>query len=298
MGVNRSRWSAATGWPGGRVLPRLNVLNNMNTMKKYTDLLLRIVARRLNRAAPHDGRSFKQAATPDGPGFASYRRLSHRCNATRHRDRTPTFRPRFLANVVVLGGLLAGIPTLGAAADDEWKRVGDQIPDAELRTADNEPFSLREEVSEQPTLLVFYRGGWCPFCTAHLRELAGVEEEIREMGIRIIGISPDRPGKVKESRESGDFAYLLLSDSDMDAARGFGIAFQVEPELVRTYKEDHGIDLEADSGRDHHLLPHPAVFVIDTEGVIRYADVNPDYRERLPGEELIEAAKSVAETAR
>ncbi len=210
---------------------------------------------------------------------------------------TVTCRPIALVKALVLGSLLAGVPALGDV-ENEWKQAGDQVPDAVLKTADNEPFPLREAVSEQPALLIFYRGGWCPFCTTHLSEVASVEQEIREMGLRIIGISPDRPGKIKETERSGDFEYLLLSDSDMDAAQGFRIAFQVEPDLVRVYRENHGIDLEADSGRDHHLLPHPAVFIIDTEGVIRYADVNPDYRERLSGEELIEAAKSVVETAR
>ncbi len=199
-----------------------------------------------------------------------------------------------LTKALVLSSLLAGIPAMGDA-ENEWKQAGDEIPEAVLRTADNEPFTLREAVSEQPALLIFYRGGWCPFCTTHLTEVAGVEKEVREMGVRIIGISPDRPGKIKESEQSGDFEYLLLSDSDMEAAQGFGIAFQVEPDLVRVYRENHGIDLEADSGRDHHLLPHPAVFIIDTEGVIRYANVNPNYRERLSGEELIEAAKSALE---
>ena len=202
--------------------------------------------------------------------------------------------PRLPATALILGSLLAGVPALGAA-ENEWKQVGAQIPEAVLRTADNEPFALREAVSEQPALLIFYRGGWCPFCTRHLTEVASVEKEIREMGLRIIGISPDRPEKVKESQQSGDFEYLLLSDSDMEAAQGFGIAFQVEPDLVRVYRENHGIDLEADSGRDHHLLPHPAVFIIDTEGVIRYANVNPDYRERLSGEELVAAAESTLE---
>ncbi len=226
------------------------------------------------------------------PFSERHRSLSFALQPKRQRSFV-AFRPGILAKALVLGGLVAGLSASGEE-ENEWKQAGDRIPDAVLRTADNEPFSLREEVSEQPAVLIFYRGGWCPLCTAHLFELARVESELRERGFQILGISPDRPEKVRESEDAGDFEYRLLSDSDMVAARGFGIAFQVEDELVRTYMESHGIDLEGDSGRDHHMLPHPAVFVVDTGGIIRFANVNPDYRVRLSGEEILEAANSIS----
>jgi len=168
--------------------------------------------------------------------------------------------------------------------------AGDRMPEAAVRTADAERIDLAETIRGKTTLLVFYRGGWCPFCNAQLAELAKVEAQLNERGIEILAISPDRPELVGKNQENSDFSYRLLSDSDMEAARAFGIAFQVEEELVRTYKENHGIDLEADSGRNHHLLPHPAVYLVDPEGVIRYALVNPDYRDRLSAEDILEMA--------
>jgi len=124
-----------------------------------------------------------------------------------------------------------------------------------------------------------------------LAELAKVKGELRERGIDILALSPDRPELVKRNQDNSAFDYRLLSDNDMEAALAFGIAFQVEEELVRMYKENHSIDLEADSGRNHHLLPHPAVYLVDSEGVVRYAHVNPDYRDRLSAEEILQAAK-------
>ncbi len=54
---------------------------------------------------------------------------------------------------------------------------------------------------------------------------------------------------------------------------------------------DLGIDLEAASGQRHHLLPVPAVFLLGSDGVIRYRYANPDYRVRLDPAVLVEEAR-------
>jgi peroxiredoxin len=169
--------------------------------------------------------------------------------------------------------------------------VGDAVPDVTLRTEEGTEVNLRKLVSEKPTVLIFYRGGWCPFCTRHLQALVGIEDELNRAGAQMLAISMDQPAKLKETPDRDKLGYRLLSDSDAAAAKAFGIAFQVEEALVRKYKESYQIDLEAASGRDHHILPHPAVFVVDTNGKIRFADVNPDYRTRLEPVRILEAAK-------
>jgi peroxiredoxin len=169
--------------------------------------------------------------------------------------------------------------------------VGDAVPDVTLRTEEGTEVNLRKLVSEKPTVLIFYRGGWCPFCTRHLQALVGIEDELNRAGAQMLAISMDQPAKLKETPDRDKLGYRLLSDSDAAAAKAFGIAFQVEEALVRKYKESYQIDLEAASGRDHHILPHPAVFVVDTHGRIRFADVNPDYRTRLEPARILEAAK-------
>ena len=85
--------------------------------------------------------------------------------------------------------------------------------------------------------------------------------------------------------------FELLSDSDMDAARAFGLAFKVDDALVETYKTQYGIDLEASSGRTHHELPVPAAYVVDQAGMIRFAFVNPDYKVRVDSEKLLDEAR-------
>jgi peroxiredoxin len=172
--------------------------------------------------------------------------------------------------------------------------ISSQIPDVSLTSIDGETVNLRNVVSQQPTILVFYRGGWCPYCNRHLAELQKIEDDLYEIGYQLIAISPDRPEKLKTALMENELDYTLLSDSPMEATKAFGIAFKVDPKTVERYKSV-GIDLESDSGYDHHLLPAPAVYVLNTEGMVKFNYVNPNYRERINGDVLLTAAKAYYE---
>ena len=172
--------------------------------------------------------------------------------------------------------------------------ISSEIPDVSLKNIEGETVSLRDKVYEQPSILVFYRGGWCPYCNRHLAELKKIEEDLYEIGYQILAISPDRPEKLKATLNENELGYTLLSDSPMDVTKAFGLAFKVDSKTVERYKS-LGIDLEADSGYDHHLLPAPAVYIINTEGIVRFNYVNPNYRERINGDVLLSAAKAYFE---
>ncbi len=178
------------------------------------------------------------------------------------------------------------------AADLKPLQIGSTVPEVTVRSEDDREVKLGELVKTKPTVLIFYRGGWCPFCTKHLQALAGIQEEVRSAGAQLVAISMDLPSKLKGTPGREKLTYTLLSDSEAKAARAFGIAFQVENEVVARYKSSYGIDLEAMSGRTHHLLPHPAVFVVDRSGTVRFAHVNPDYQQRLEPSKILEAVRA------
>lgn len=169
--------------------------------------------------------------------------------------------------------------------------TGTQIPDVAVRNTQGESVSLRQMVSKKPTVLVFYRGGWCPYCNRHMADLQQAEQSITELGYQILAISADRPEKLKESAGEHNLEYTLLSDSPMEASKAFGLAFKVDEATVERYLQN-GIDLEGDSGYDHHLLPVPAVYILDTEGTIQFQYVNPDYRTRIKSKVLLAAAEA------
>ena len=117
-----------------------------------------------------------------------------------------------------------------------------------------------------------------------------IEQDLINLGYQLFAISPDVADQLQATVHKNELKYRLLSDRGMKATQAFGIAFRNE-EMVRTYRESYRLDLEEYAGDDHHMLPVPAVFVLDTEGRIAFHYVNPDYRVRLPGTVLLEAAK-------
>lgn len=169
--------------------------------------------------------------------------------------------------------------------------IGESVPDLSVTDMEGNLQSIPDIVSEKPAVLIFYRGGWCPFCSAHLAELASLEDEIYDLGYQILAISPDQPEFLRQSLEEQDLNYTLLSDSPMEASRAFGIAYRVDDETVARLKQG-GMDIVHRSGYDHKQLPAPAVFITDASGKILFQYVNPEYRERISGEILITALRT------
>jgi len=184
------------------------------------------------------------------------------------------------------------LATSSAALSAEPLAVGKSVPDPALLTEEGESVKLSEALDGKPAVLIFYRGGWCPYCTKHLSALSSIEADLLEAGYRIFAISPDQPSVIRETPGRENLNYTLLSDSSAEAAKAFGLVFQVPGELVSKYKEEYQIDLEAASGMKHHRLPHPAVFVVDADGEIQFVHVDENYRERLKPEKIREVVRA------
>lgn len=166
--------------------------------------------------------------------------------------------------------------------------AGSQAPNPSLTTVEGEAQSLDSLRGEAPTVLVFYRGGWCPYCNRQLAALQEVLPQLKVKGWQLLALSPDKPEELKKTIENQKLDYTLVSDSKMEAAKAFGVAFQVDDATLNLYKT-YNIDLVAASGQDHHQLPVPSVFLINAEGKITYVFSNPDYKVRLSAKELLKA---------
>ena len=183
------------------------------------------------------------------------------------------------------------VPTSAASA--EPLMVGKSAPSVVVRDVQGSEISLADVYAEKPTALIFYRGGWCPYCTRHLSDVQKVKSALDKMGFQVVAMSPDRPEKLKETIGDRELDYTLLSDSSADAMKAFGVAFKVEESLVKKYKDSYKIDIEADSGETHNILPVPALFLVGTDGEIHFAHTDPNYRERLKAATLLEEIRKV-----
>lgn len=174
-------------------------------------------------------------------------------------------------------------------------RAGQAAPRFIVETVNHDPFVFDPQQLERPVLLVSFRGGWCPFCNLHLSELRHVIPAIAALGVDVLFLSGDRPDLLYRSLDAetqADIAsldYTLLSDADAQAAIALGVAFQASSMTIERRREK-GDDIDGSSMLRHGILPVPAVFAVGTDGKIAFAYANPDYKVRLPADELLAVA--------
>jgi peroxiredoxin len=152
--------------------------------------------------------------------------------------------------------------------------ISERVPEISIKSIDGESVSIVELLKGKKSVLLFYRGGWCPYCNAHLSAVGEVEEEILTLGYQIIAISPDSPDQLKATIEKQKLNYTLYSDASGVLMESMGIAFKA-PE-----RYDKRLDSYSD-GLNPGLLPVPSLFVIDSEGIIIFEYINPDYKHRI-----------------
>jgi peroxiredoxin len=199
---------------------------------------------------------------------------------------------RLLAVCVLgVGGVLTQVT--GAVPDDPTRVVpvalGTQAPAFLAHEVDGRAYEFRPTALNKPVLLIFYRGGWCPYCNAHLHELRFVEPKLRALGYEVLFLSTDRPALLYASLKE-KVRYHIVSDADMAAARAFGVAYRVDAQTLRMM-QTYGIDLTSTQGTTNHELPVPSVFIVDRHGVVRFRHFNPDYKVRLDGASVLKAAQ-------
>lgn len=193
----------------------------------------------------------------------------------------------------------ADVPVAASADQVQPLGVGDRAPRFILETVESEAFDFDPEALDKPVMLLVFRGGWCPYCNVYLSEMRHVIPEIRAMGIDVLFLSGDRPELLYESLEQQaqeDIAgldYTILSDADAQASISLGIAFKAGQRTI-DYVKKKGDGYRKSSMERHGILPVPAVFAIGRDGVISYTYINPDYKTRLPADELLAAARAIA----
>lgn len=177
-------------------------------------------------------------------------------------------------------------------------QVGAAAPRLTLPNALGAPVALESLWQRGPLVLVFYRGGWCPYCNLELRAWQSELATLEHLGASLVAVSPQTPDQSLSTAEKNELAFTVLSDSQLQAAEAFGVAFTLSPELVELYSRA-GIDLPMINGNGRWVLQLPATYVIGRDGRIYFAHVEADYRERAePADVLasVERARGAALT--
>ncbi len=164
--------------------------------------------------------------------------------------------------------------------------IGEKIPEATLLDDNGKSINLNEEIAKQKTVLVFYRGGWCPYCNMQLASLAATEKDILDLGYQIIAVSPDNYKNLKPSVEKNKTGYKLYADSDGSFIKNLGIGFTPN-ERTSNYIAKKTI------GKTTEVLPVPTVLVLNKKGEILFEYISPNYKQRISPELLLAVLENV-----
>lgn len=157
-------------------------------------------------------------------------------------------------------------------------KVGQPAPDFRLKATTGGEIALSGYRGEQPVVLLFFPLAFSPVCTAELCTVRDDDERFRRLGAEVLAISVDSPFALQAWAERDRFNFPLLSDFNKEVARQYGVLHE---------------DLLGLKG-----VAKRSVFVIDRQGIVRYAWVSDDPR-RLPDFAAIErAVRSAAEPPR
>jgi peroxiredoxin len=170
-------------------------------------------------------------------------------------------------------------------------KAGDRAPDFNLPDARGGYVRLKDLLATGPVVLSFYRGGWCPYCNLELRALQHVLPEITRLA-KLVAVSSQTPDESLSTTENNALSFSVLSDIGSTIAKAFGIAYDLAEELRSIYVRS-GHALPEKNGDDSWVLPIPATYVIDTDGIIALAFVDVDYRNRLEPAEILTALQSL-----
>ncbi len=176
---------------------------------------------------------------------------------------------------------------------DKVLKIGDKIPDFELSNQNNEVINVKELYSKGPVVITFYRGFWCPYCNVDLANLKHYKDEIESYGATLFSISPELQEYSKKISLMQKLNFDILTDQSNKVADQFGLKFKMPDDLIELYRDKFQINLKQYHGDDEWELPMPARFLVDTEGIIRYVESEPDYRERPDPDELIAVLKTL-----
>jgi len=144
--------------------------------------------------------------------------------------------------------------------------VNDKAPGFSLQSDNGDDYRLSDH-ADQRVLLVFYPGDNTPVCTRQLCEYRDGIESFADLGVSVVGISSDDLESHRDFRIKHDLPFVLLSDPGLEVAKLYGC------------KGTFGMKR--------------AVFLVDEQGVVRYAHIEALAVFRRRAEELLEAISAL-----
>ncbi len=168
--------------------------------------------------------------------------------------------------------------------------IGETFPHFESITYKNEKFSTAD-LKNQRVLLKFYRGAWCPYCSAELKMFDEMKPILDQYGIKVVALSGDTAEQAKAHIKRDNLDLLLLSDPELKVVRQYGVehhkALGADSSKTKTV-----LGLPFPTSFEYKSMSIPTSILINEHGVIQWIDQSEDYRLRASEERLTQALRN------
>jgi peroxiredoxin len=209
-------------------------------------------------------------------------------------DRLDAFKADFVSGKLPSKPSQERLATMKRATDElidsgqaqRAKKAGDAAPEFTLLDPEGKQVRSRDLLAKGPLVISFYRGVWCPYCNLELQALQEALPDITARGASLVAISPQTAPNNRKSQRDNKLDFPILGDVRSEVANAFGIRFALPSDLIEVYA-GFGNDLTKVNDDPAWVLPMPARYVIGTDGVIAYSEVNSDYTRRPDPSELL-----------
>ena len=177
---------------------------------------------------------------------------------------------------------------IAAEAGSTAPKVGDRFPEFVLPDDEGRIMTFDELAGGGPLIVSLNRGHWCSYCRIELEGLQEMQSETARLGARVVAITPDRQLYARKLKTRCSLTFPVLSDIGNGFAMSLGLVVWLGDEIRTLYKEVD-VNLSEYQGNDGWLFPIPATYVVASDGRIKGAFVNPDFRQRMPPAEILGA---------
>ncbi|GJE03631.1 peroxiredoxin-like family protein [Methylobacterium isbiliense] len=167
-----------------------------------------------------------------------------------------------------------------------------KAPDFSLPDTQGRPTALSSLLARGPVVLTFYRGGWCPFCDLQLRAYQRILPEIHGLGAELVAISPQTADYALSDVEKKQLTPPVLHDSGNRVARSYGLVFTLS-DALKELQTGFGNPLPKFNGDQSWELPMPGTFVLDRDGSVKFAHVDPNYMVRAEPAAILDVLRQL-----
>jgi peroxiredoxin len=194
----------------------------------------------------------------------------------------------------IVAQLMDGIKDqIASGKADRAIKAGDEAPSFTLKDPDGGSISSATLLGRGPLVVSFYRGVWCPYCNLELQALEEARTDIEARGASLVAISMQNAVNSRKSVRENKLGFPILIDSGGVVAAEFGLRYSLSPAMIELNKM-LGTDLEVINGESRWSLPMPGRYVVGQDGIIAYAEVNPDYTHRPDPSDLFPVLDQLA----